>query len=50
MKITGTHLFLSRAGLERVDRGRIDDDMESKEGKPYGRDEGSIQVGGCGSP
>ena len=23
----------SRAGLERVDRGRIDDDMESKEGR-----------------
>ena len=24
--------ILSRAGLERVDRGRIDDDIESKEG------------------
>ena len=31
--------MLSRAGLESSHRGRIDDDMESKEGRPYGRDD-----------
>ena len=42
--------YLSRAGLERVDRGRIDDDMESKEGRPYGRDEDLCRWAAAAAP
>ena len=41
---------MSRAGLERVDRGRIDDDMESKEGRPYGRDEDLYRWAAAAAP
>ena len=42
--------ILSRASLESSHRGRIDDDMESKEGRPYGRDEDLCRWAAAAAP